>query len=786
MKHLYVLLTVFLFYTVSTNAQTRYWVGPATGSNWNNTNNWSTSSVGSPGASVPNGNTFDVIFDKPSLVINVDIPSLALNSLTVTNTATTRLYTPATGSTITLSSTSTIAPALKIDAGSTLEDSASTASTDFITLFASGAQGLVNGTWSFMGVAGGTPYAQFPATAGLGNRVDVNGTIKLANDFTYFDCSVPDYLYFNNGSVYQIDRNAGNSPRATWASNATLLITGIKNFGPTLGLPAAGQGIGNLVINCPNMTADLTLSLSNGLIINGNFQLQHTNNRYLALAAGGSGTRLYTVQGNMDISPNTNIVLAPTNDLNYTLQVNGNFNQTGGNFYLRNTGSSPTLPTALKLAGNINQTAGTLGCLNTTTSTTTELFVVELNGTSNQDISLSSNTIDNASSQMVLRLNNASGATLLTPLSVGKLSWNSANKGNLTTTATNVLTINNTSTADPLVVNGPSNSGYVNGPVRRQTASNMAYSFPTGKGGIYRACEVKPTTATTSVYEAAYFNTAYSNLTVQTPLSGVSNQEYWDINRISGSDAVIRLTLAAAVPGATATDAVLPAHFNGSAWEKVEGTKITPGNSSSGTVESAVLTSFSPFTFAYAPAASLPIYLLNFTARKEGATAKLNWTITENSTPARFEILRSANGSDFTVIGTVTGIERKLAYDFTDNTLPAGTAYYRLRMVDIDGRAELTKIVAVMNGSKGVIITSMMPTIVTNRAKLNISSSEKVVIQLQVTDLFGRAVKQQVHTLTTGNQEIWLNLGTLPAGTYQVTGYLSTGERTSTIRFIRQ
>jgi hypothetical protein len=786
MKQLYVLVAVFFLYTASTNAQTRYWVGPASGSNWNNTNNWSATSVGSPGASVPNGNTFDVIFDKPSLVINVDMGNFSLNSLTVTNNVTTRLYTPATGSIMTLSSTSTVAPALKIDAGSTLEDSASTALADFVVSFGNGAQGLVNGTWSFMGVAGGTPYASFPGTAGLGNRVDVNGTIKLANDFTFFDCSVPDYLYFNNGSVYQIDRTGGNSPRATWTSSATLLLTGIKASGPNIGLPAAGQGIGNLVINCPNMTADLTLSLPNGLIINGNFQLQHTNNHYLALSSGGTGTRLYTVQGNMDINSNTNIVLAPTNDLNYILQVNGNFNQTGGNFYLRNTGSAPTLPTTLKLAGNINQTAGTFGCLNTTTSTTTELFVVELNGVSNQNISLSSNTIDNAFNQVVLRLNNTSGATLLTPLSVGKISWNSANKGNLTTAGANVLTINNTSTTDPLVVNGPSNSGYINGPVRRQTASNVAYSFPTGKGGVYRACEVIPATASASAYEAAYFNTAYSNLTVSPPLSGVSNQEYWDISRVTGSDAVIRLTLAAAVPGATGTDAVVPAHFNGSAWEKVNGTKITPGNASSGTVESVVMTSFSPFTFASAPAASLPIYLLNFTARKEGATAKLNWTITENSTPDKFEVLRSSNGSDFTVIGTVAGLERKLAYDFTDNALPAGTIYYRLRMVDIDGKAELTKIVAVMNGSKGVVITSMMPTIVTNRAKLNISSSEKVVIQLQVTDLYGRAIKQQVHTLTNGNQEIWLNLATLPTGTYQVTGYLSTGERTTTIRFIKQ
>ncbi|WP_315818185.1 T9SS type A sorting domain-containing protein [Paraflavitalea speifideaquila] len=55
-----------------------------------------------------------------------------------------------------------------------------------------------------------------------------------------------------------------------------------------------------------------------------------------------------------------------------------------------------------------------------------------------------------------------------------------------------------------------------------------------------------------------------------------------------------------------------------------------------------------------------------------------------------------------------------------------------------------------------------------------------------VTDIYGRSVKQQIHTLTNGNQEIWLNLATLPTGTYQVTGYLQNGEKTSSIRFIKQ
>jgi len=798
MKQLYLLLTVCLCYATATNAQTKYWIGLPAGANWNDPNNWSNTSGGSPGVDVPNGNTYNVIFNQTALV-NVDLTSINLNSLTVTNNATARLYTPAVGSIITLFSTNTAAPALQIDLGSTLEDSCSAAGTEFITRFANNSQGLVNGTWSFSGVPAvstpsplpaGIAYARFPVATTNTNLVRVNGTIKLANDNSYFDCSVPAYMYFENGSKYWVARSGGIVPRATWHANSTILVTGTVFAGPNLGLPAAGQGIGNLVVDCPNVSSGSTSFLfPTTLQINGNLQILNTNNANMMIgsSSGGSPTVTYTVQGNLEIGPNSFVTLGGTNlGYSFAMQVNGNYVQTGGTFNLRNNTGTVTQPTVLSVKGNFNQSGGTFGCLNTTVSTATELFVVELNGTSNQQVSSSTGSINNSSNEVVLRLNNAAGATLLTPLAVGKISWNTAGKGNLTTTSTNVLAIKNSNFSDPLVVNGASNTGYVNGPVSRATASIQYYKFPTGKGGALRECEVQPTAATTSEYTAEYFGAAYSDLTVQAPLTGVSNQQYWDIGRVSGSDAVVRLTLSGAVPGASATDTLVVAHYTGGVWTDARGTKLEPGNSTTGSVESMTLTSFSPFTFAFTSASSLPIYLTSFTARKDGGTAKLNWTITDNSTPQRFEVLRSTTGANFTVIGTVTGIDKKLTYDFIDNALPNGTVYYRLRMVDIDGSGELTKIVAIMNGTRGVVITSMMPTLVTNRARLNISSSEKVNLQLVVTDLYGRTIKQQVHALTTGNQEIWMNLATLPVGTYQVTGYLQTGEKTSTIRFIKQ
>jgi len=788
MKHLYLLALVCFCYAIPSNAQTKYWIGPLAGGNWSNANNWSNTSGGPAGVDVPNGASYDVIVNQNAL-INVDVTAITLNSLTVTNNAKVRMYTPATTSTLALNSTNGAAPALRIDAGSTLEDSASTAGVDFLTRFGNDAKGVVDGTWSFFGVTGapsGVAYAQMPAT-GFTNLLTVNGTIKLANNFSAFLCGVPAYIKFESGSRYWVARNGGNIPSATWDADATLSLTGITTAGPSFSAPVPSN-IGHLSINSPSMTGAVALSLPNNLTINGNLEVLTTNSQNLSLSATTAAIMNYTVMGYMEVGSGAYVTLGGSSlTPSYTWNLKGNFLQTGGTLNLLNNIGAVTQATTLKVGGDITQIGGSFDCINPTTSTAAELFVVELNGAANQNIGFFGSPLDNTTNQVVLRMNNAAGATLQSPVQVGKVSWNSAAKGVITTSSSNYLQVRNTNATDPLVFNAPSNSGYIDGPVRRATASNTQYlSLPVGKDGTLRACEIKPANTTASVYEAEYFASGYPVTTTQLPLHKISTQEYWNIAKIAGSDAVIRLSLAGAVPGVAAIDTLVVAHFNGTEWTDARGTKLVPGNSSTGSIETTTMSSFSPFTFAYTWNSALPIYLLNFTARKDGNTAKINWTITENSTPEKFEVLRSTDGRTFTSIGTINGDEHTYAYSFTDVALPAGTVYYRLRMTDIDGEAELTKIVVVMNGSRGVVISSMMPTLVTNRARLQIGSSEKTTVQFVVTDIQGRVAYRQVNGITTGNQEIWLNLSTIPAGAYQVTGYLPSGERTGTVRFIKQ
>jgi hypothetical protein len=795
--YFYVMVVVCLVCTMHVHAQTRYWVGATSGApgNWNDASNWSATSGGGGGATVPNAAGFDVVFNQGALV-NVDIASFSLNTITVTNSSTATLVANA-AATITVVSTSNVNQGLRINTGSRLEDSVS-ANVPFSITFGSGATGWVDGTWYFSGISGVTfpngPTFTLPGSTGLGNRIDINGTIVYKENMrtpTTGGGVGAEYLFFNNNSVLWFDRNGLDAtiPHANWDANATLLFTGITDAVPPINT-ASGE-IGNLVFNCPNVSlAEINLGLTI-LTTKGNLQVLNTNGRDLVLAAA-AGTPNITVQGNFDISGNSIVYQGNSSTRSYILTVNGNFNLSGGSFLMQKSNAVTTTTTTFGVKGNFNHTGGTFGCSSTATSTTTELFVVELSGTSNQNISSSTGTIDNAANMVTLRMNNAAGATLLTPLSVGKISWNSANKGILTTTSTNYIAINNPAT-DATVVNGPASNGFVSGPVRRATNAATAYVLPTGKGSSYRYAEVIPNTTTASTYVAEYFGTSYSDVSVAYPLLRVSHTEYWSVDRIGGSDAVVRLNLAGALPGSGAADTLMVARYNGVDWARTApngGTYLVPGNATNGTIATALITSFTTtplFTIGSGNAdIPLPIVLVSFDAKKlSGNAARVIWSITTNSTPEQFEVLRSADGKDFSSIGVVNGVDQQLAYEFTDNSLPVGISYYRLRMIDKDGTGKLSKIIAVSNGVKGILLTTMMPTVVIDRARINVSASEKGTIQFVVTDMQGRIVKQQRSGIQSGNQEIWLNLSSLSAGAYQVTGYVD-GQRSSTIRFIKQ
>jgi hypothetical protein len=307
-----------------------------------------------------------------------------------------------------------------------------------------------------------------------------------------------------------------------------------------------------------------------------------------------------------------------------------------------------------------------------------------------------------------LTMNAATDSGLI--LRGGALTLNSPlvlTRGRIYTDATNILILG----ANASVTGGNSTS-YVAGPMKRNTAATSSYVFPTGKGGRYRPCAIKPAATSAAVFQAEFFSTPYSSLAVTAPLTSVDTT-YWNISRASGTTAAtVALSLDSSVlPNAVATDTIMVAQYNTTAWSSVNATPILPGTAISGTAVSSSLSTFGFFTFGLRPNASVvPLSLISFSGMMQNGKAALRWTTENESNLSHFVVESGKDGRYFSAQGTVYAFNGTVTnnYSFT-GALVSGNNYFRLKMVDRDGKYSYSNILLLKNNLSPVIKPTVNP-----------------------------------------------------------------------------
>jgi hypothetical protein len=161
---------------------------------------------------------------------------------------------------------------------------------------------------------------------------------------------------------------------------------------------------------------------------------------------------------------------------------------------------------------------------------------------------------------------------------------------------------------------------------------------------------------------------------------------------------------------------------------------------------------------------TLPIFLLDFAASlNQQGKAVLNWASAFEIDSKSYIIEMSINGIDFSAIGQTDALGTSRStfnYSFTDKNPIAGRTYYRLRMVDISGKFEYSKVVYV-NGKVGNVVTAGPNPFVTSIQLYGIPSAELSPKNVQVLN----AVGQQVNYKVTGANTITLDEAA-PSGMY--------------------
>jgi hypothetical protein len=143
-----------------------------------------------------------------------------------------------------------------------------------------------------------------------------------------------------------------------------------------------------------------------------------------------------------------------------------------------------------------------------------------------------------------------------------------------------------------------------------------------------------------------------------------------------------------------------PADFNSSNFGVAIAAIRTANGSNEGIVDHIRITICYNFTI-------LPVKLNFFTAKKNGSFVDLNWQTTEESNLNHYEVEKSLNGSSFSAIQNINSRNQSsnASYSASDIQPYKGVNYYRLKMIDNNGKATYSGIAAVQFSSgKNIVL----------------------------------------------------------------------------------
>jgi hypothetical protein len=167
----------------------------------------------------------------------------------------------------------------------------------------------------------------------------------------------------------------------------------------------------------------------------------------------------------------------------------------------------------------------------------------------------------------------------------------------------------------------------------------------------------------------------------------------------------------------------------------------------------------------------LPLSLIQFKGRKQNVHILLEWKTAREDRLNRFEIERSMNGTTFEKTGEMHAAgtsNSEKRYSFTDFHPFNPVNYYRLKMIDNDGRFTYSNTLFFSGEDTGNDIPiSITPNPFTEALNIQLSLDKAQPIDIQLVDMTGRAVTSKNVQCQQGSNAVLLNgLSSLPDGIY--------------------
>ncbi len=306
----------------------------------------------------------------------------------------------------------------------------------------------------------------------------------------------------------------------------------------------------------------------------------------------------------------------------------------------------------------------------------------------------------------------------------------------------------------PVVLNPTGNStfgstvSFVEGPVKKQVTSTapQTITFPVGKNTSHRPVILNVEHNSTAMvdYTTELWNTSAGSLGLTLPadLRWVSDVRYYTIVPSSTSNLVsARVTLS------YDTDDVVNDYLNlrvarddgAGAWINTGGVGTANGT---GSITSGTFTTFNTLFTLSNPITGvnwLPVEMLSFKGKQQENYNFISWSTASEINSSHFELQRSIDGRNFVTISKITAAGNTTQvqqYGYKDYAV-SQSAYYRLKVVDLDGSYEWSDIIFVTQTDKAALLAYPNPT-ATGMFNIRLAKAEEVSIQ--VSDISGRII----------------------------------------------
>ncbi|WP_052444314.1 T9SS type A sorting domain-containing protein [Flammeovirga sp. OC4] len=571
-----------------------------------------------------------------------------------------------------------------------------------------------------------------------------------------------------------VDGTINNTAYRTTCHFGTIIVSGSGNFN------ADNHSSGRLYVNVQDIVLEEGAEFSvpsvgsnsySGLNWTGSIAVEDN----VSLSTSGASNNLITLaqinslpgnnpkivaQGTLEgVGTNINSVI-----LNGNTAITADLSSSDVNIY--------TEGNDLVIANTINENVTIFADLASNTNPSVDLSFA---GTASGTVTLA--PTNNVVRSVTMNTTSTAGVTLGYKVDVVNSSYNLAAltliNGKLITSETNTLALDEFSFVTNAVyswsghASGGSSNSYIEGPLTKEiefsaatkaalgiSGNDFFLMFPVGKNSTLREAGIGiPTADSKTTFRVEYFNTThpnYRNIDLSSTVDIVSEFEYWNVDRISGSAGAAVILTYNSNSGLQNTH-ILDAqvmHYNGSVWEDQGNQSQHTVGDDEGTLMSGLASSFSPFTFGGSNNHDLPVELTYFEGEKNSnGSISLYWETASEINNSHFIIQASRNGRSFDNIGKVDGngnanVSIEYAFDASERKV-RGYKWYRLKQVDFDGDFEYSNIIKIQANEIKIQELNIYPVPAHGMIHTEIVTSEEVQVATAfIYNSYGMMVKE--------------------------------------------